>query len=130
VDLGKIDYLVEQGFYSTRSDFMRAAIRTQLQAHDPVVSDEALYASMSAHTVHSDDIRKIWVVGIISLDRASFEKHKLNGTKAAMFVVGALVIEQDVDLQTVKDIVVSAKIYGSISGPTEVVQYLRAIARK
>ena len=27
VDLGKIDYLVEQGFYGNRTDFLRTAIK-------------------------------------------------------------------------------------------------------
>ena len=33
VDLGRIDLLVEEGFYTNRTDFIRAAIRTQLGAH-------------------------------------------------------------------------------------------------
>ena len=33
VDLGRIDLLVEEGFYTTRADFLRAAIRTQLGSH-------------------------------------------------------------------------------------------------
>jgi Arc/MetJ-type ribon-helix-helix transcriptional regulator len=33
VDLGRIDLLVEEGFYTNRTDFIRAAIRTQLGGH-------------------------------------------------------------------------------------------------
>jgi Arc/MetJ-type ribon-helix-helix transcriptional regulator len=33
VDLGRIDLLVEEGFYTSRTDFIRAAIRTQLGQH-------------------------------------------------------------------------------------------------
>ena len=33
VDLGHIDLLVRDGFYSNRSDFIRTAIRNQLVAH-------------------------------------------------------------------------------------------------
>jgi len=33
VDLGQIDLLVQEGFYSNRTDFIRAAIRVQLAAH-------------------------------------------------------------------------------------------------
>ena len=33
VDLGSIDLLVRDGFYSNRSDFIRAAIRNQLAIH-------------------------------------------------------------------------------------------------
>ena len=33
VDLGQIDLLVQEGFYSNRSDFIRTAIRNQLGTH-------------------------------------------------------------------------------------------------
>jgi len=32
VDLGQIDLLVQEGFYTNRTDFIRTAIRTQLAA--------------------------------------------------------------------------------------------------
>src|SRR5690349_4913915 len=33
VDLGHIDLLVEEGFYSNRTDFIRTAIRNQIERH-------------------------------------------------------------------------------------------------
>ena len=38
VDLGRIDLLVQEGFYSNRSDFIRTAIRNQLDTHVDAVS--------------------------------------------------------------------------------------------
>src|SRR3954468_21084205 len=37
VDLGHIDLLVQEGFYSNRTDFIRTAIRKQIQRHADVV---------------------------------------------------------------------------------------------
>ena len=37
VDLGRVDLLVQEGFYSNRSDFIRTAIRNQLDRHAEVV---------------------------------------------------------------------------------------------
>ena len=37
VDLGHVDLLVEEGFYSNRTDFIRTAIRNQLDRHNDVV---------------------------------------------------------------------------------------------
>ena len=37
VDLGQIDLLVHEGFYSNRTDFIRTAIRNQLDRHSDVV---------------------------------------------------------------------------------------------
>ncbi|RYI34140.1 MAG: CopG family transcriptional regulator [Acetobacteraceae bacterium] len=39
VDLGRIDLLVAEGFYANRSDFIRTAIRKQLDAHGEVLSN-------------------------------------------------------------------------------------------
>lgn len=38
VDLGQIDLLVQEGFYSNRSDFIRTAIRNQLDAQSETVA--------------------------------------------------------------------------------------------
>ena len=132
VDLGKIDYLVEQGFYSTRSDFMRTAIRNQLQAHEPIVSDEALRAVMDDRVAgNSSIIRSAVVIGLISLDSAYFEKHINQGTRIDLFVVGAVVVGKDVTLDVAKKVIASAKVYGSVTGPQDVVSYIkRAITHK
>src|SRR4028118_417551 len=37
VDLGQIDLLVREGFYQNRTDFIRTAIRNQLNTHAEVV---------------------------------------------------------------------------------------------
>lgn len=46
VDLGRIDLLVQEGFYSNRSDLIRTAIRNQLDSHVEVVSK-----SLERHTM-------------------------------------------------------------------------------
>lgn len=46
VDLGRIDLLVQEGFYSNRSDFIRTAIRNQLDTHSEMVSK-----SIERHTM-------------------------------------------------------------------------------
>lgn len=37
VDLGHVDLLVQEGFYSNRTDFIRTAIRNQIERHSDVV---------------------------------------------------------------------------------------------
>ena len=41
VDLGQIDLMVQEGFYSNRTDFIRSAIRSQLERHADVVKRSA-----------------------------------------------------------------------------------------
>ena len=37
IDLGQVDLLVQEGFYSNRTDFIRTAIRTHLATHGETV---------------------------------------------------------------------------------------------
>jgi Arc/MetJ-type ribon-helix-helix transcriptional regulator len=46
IDLGRIDLLVQEGFYSNRTDFIRTAIRTQLGAHSDVVKQSVARRSL------------------------------------------------------------------------------------
>jgi len=125
VDLGKMDYLVEQGFYSNRSEFMRTAIRNQLREHDPVVSDESLRGKMLSVSTETPEVRSVWAIGVFKLDKALVARHATAATKLSIFVVGALIVDKDTTLEMLKEAVVSAKIYGSISGPPDVVKYLK-----
>ena len=42
VDLGQIDLMVQEGFYSNRTDFIRTAIRNQLERHADVVKQSTV----------------------------------------------------------------------------------------
>ena len=42
VDLGKIDLLVDEGFYQNRTDFIRTSIRNQLGKHETEVNNAVL----------------------------------------------------------------------------------------
>ena len=59
VDLGRIDLLVEEGFYSNRTDFIRTAIRAQLTTH--------------AEAVHHTVARKTLVLGVQHYSRRDLE---------------------------------------------------------
>ena len=68
VELGKIDLLVEQGHYSNRTDFIRSAIRSQLEKHTVEVQQTV--------------VRSSYAVGVIFFDRAELERRKAAGEKA------------------------------------------------
>src|SRR5919198_1173474 len=46
VDLGQVDLMVQEGFYSNRTDFIRTAIRNQLERHADVVKQSAARKSL------------------------------------------------------------------------------------
>jgi Arc/MetJ-type ribon-helix-helix transcriptional regulator len=82
VDLGQIDLLVQEGFYSTRTDFMRTAIRNQLQAHQEVVKQAVA--------------RKMLVLGLQHFTRRDLEAVQAAGEKLKIRVLGLASIAEDV----------------------------------
>ena len=58
VDLGHVDLMVQEGFYSNRTDFIRTAIRNQLERHADVVKKSHLAASWGPDPhLHLNSIR-------------------------------------------------------------------------
>src|ERR1700722_1676006 len=65
VDLGHIDLLVRDGFYSNRSDFIRTAIRNQLAAHADVSKNAAtrLTLELGLRTYTRRDLEAVQAAG-------------------------------------------------------------------
>src|SRR5438105_4738357 len=82
VDLGQIDLLVQEGFYSNRTDFIRTAIRNQLSTHVDVVR-----TSIGRHTFE---------LGLRHYGRADLEAVKAAGEKLRIKVLGLAIISPDV----------------------------------
>src|SRR3954465_5962971 len=82
VDLGQIDLLVQEGFYSNRTDLIRTAVRNQLAVHGDEVRK----------TVH----RRTLVLGLQSFSRADLERALAAKEKLQIHVVGLARIADDV----------------------------------
>ncbi len=106
VDLGKIDLLVEEGFYSNRTDFIRTGIRNQLDKHNEEVKQTVT--------------RKTMVVGVVSYGRTALEKRLAAGEKISAWVVGSLVIADDVSAELALDTIESIKVYGVLKASKKV----------
>ena len=52
VDLGQIDLLVDEGFYANRTDFIRTAIRRQLETRAAAVDDTVARRTLTLGTQH------------------------------------------------------------------------------
>jgi len=98
VELGKIDLLVEEGHYSNRTDFIRTAIRSQLEKH--------------AADVQQSVARNSYTVGALIYNHVDFEKLKARGEKLKIRMIGMLVISGDTPAELVDDVVESIHIYG------------------
>ena len=82
VDLGHIDLLVREGFYSNRTDFIRTAIRNQLGSHA-----DAVKQSIVRHTLE---------LGLRRFGREELEAAKAKGDRLHIQVVGLATIDDDV----------------------------------
>lgn len=98
VDLGKIDVLVDQGFYSTRTDCIKSAIRNELAKHDQIVTQYA--------------VKKTYTFGITKLSKEELEQVVAAQTKLDVKVIGMLVVDEDVEPELMKRSVQSLKVHG------------------
>ncbi len=103
VDLGHIDLLVREGFYSTRTDFIRTAIRNQLLTHADVVKQAVA--------------RKTLVLGLQVYTRKDLEAVLSAGQKLQIRVLGLATIAEDVSpelaLATIDEITVLGAFHAS-----------------
>ena len=82
VDLGKIDLLVQEGFYSNRTDFIRTAICNQLAIH--------------AEAVRQAVTRKTLMLGLQRYTRLDLEAVRAAGQRLQISVLGLASIADDV----------------------------------
>src|ERR1039458_181407 len=71
VDLGQIDLLVQEGFYSNRSDLIRTAIRNQLASHADTVKQTVARRTLAVGLQHYGvaDLQRIQARGQRSEER-------------------------------------------------------------
>src|SRR6188474_696507 len=95
VDLGQIDLLVQEGFYSNRTDLIRTAIRNQLAVH--------------AEQVQRTAARRTLVLGLQHFSRADLEAAK---AMLQIHVVGLARIADDVTPELARATIQSVVVLG------------------
>ena len=99
VDLGQIDLLVQEGFYSNRTDFIRTAIRTQLVSH--------------AEEVKRTVARKTLVLGVQYYTRHDLEALQTAGEMVQIHVLGLASIAEDVSPELALATIDSVEVLGA-----------------
>jgi Arc/MetJ-type ribon-helix-helix transcriptional regulator len=100
VDLGHIDLVVQEGFYSNRTDFIRTAIRNQLERHADVAKQFAVRKSLDLGLRHysredleaarqAGEMLQIHVLGLVRIAQ-DVTPELANATIGSMVVLGAL----------------------------------------
>ena len=98
VDLGKIDLLVDQGFYSSRTDLIRTAVREKLAEHEQVVTEIIT--------------RQTFGLGVSGETKKSLEELRQKGEMRSVHVVGAFIITNDVSPELALATIKSVKVFG------------------
>lgn len=110
VDLGRVDLLVQEGFYSSRADFIRTAIRNQLERQKSAVD--------------SITNRKSMVIGTLSFNRKDLEQKRENKEVINVKVIGMFILADDVTPQLALDTIQSVTVRGVFKAPEDVKEAL------
>lgn len=100
VDLGQIDLMVREGFYSNRTDFIRTAIRNQLERHADVVKQSTARDSVD--------------LGLRNFSRENLEAARRAGEMLHINVLGLATIAHDVTPDLARATIASISVLGAL----------------
>jgi Arc/MetJ-type ribon-helix-helix transcriptional regulator len=100
VDLGHIDLMVQEGFYSNRTDFIRTAIRNQLERHAGAVKRSVAHKSLD--------------LGLRHYSRDDLEAARAAGQMLHIHVLGLASIADDVTPELARATIGSIVVLGAL----------------
>ena len=106
VDLGQIDLLVNEGFFANRTDFIRTAIRRQLETRSSAVDETVA--------------RRTLVLGTQHYSRADLEELQAAGQTVALRVLGLASLADDVPPELALATITSVEVLGAFRAPRAV----------
>ena len=106
VDLGQIDLLVDEGFYANRTDFIRTAIRRQLESREAAVKDTVARRTLMLGTQH--------------LSRRDLEALRDAGQTVEIRVLGLATVADDVTPELALATIASVEVLGAFRAPRAV----------
>lgn len=110
VDLGKIDLLVDQGFYSTRTDVIRTAIRNQLDTHTRELTE----------TID----RQAMAIGVLAYSKSELEKKRAKNEMLNINMVGMLFLHNDITPELALATIKRIRLFGTFKASKEVKEAL------
>ena len=106
VDLGRVDLLVRDGFFSNRTDFIRTAIRNQLDRHDEPLRSSAARSGLE--------------LGLRRYSRAELEAAEAAKAPLRIKVLGLAIIAADVPPALARATIASIHVLGTLQASAEV----------
>lgn len=99
VDLGRIDLLVQEGHFTTRTEFIRHAVRHQLER--------------SASTIDQTVRRRMLVLGARHVSRRELEDLRAAGAQVDIRVLGLVTVAEDVSPELALATIASVEVLGA-----------------
>jgi Arc/MetJ-type ribon-helix-helix transcriptional regulator len=106
VDLGHINLLVQDGFYSNRTDFIRTAIRNQLERHRKAAEKSV--------------VRKQLDLGVSHFSREQLEAARERGETLDIRVLGLATIASDISPELARATIASLTVLGVLHASSAV----------
>lgn len=106
IDLGQIDLLVDEGFYANRTDFIRTAIRRQLELRSAAVDETVA--------------RRTLVLGTQHVSRRELEELRAAGRTVDLRVLGLATVADDVTPELALATIASVEVLGAFRAPRSV----------
>ena len=100
VDLGNVDLLVDEGFYSNRTDFIRTAIRNQLARHEGELKKTVSRRNLD--------------LGLRHYSRGDLEEAVRRGERLDIVVLGLASIADDVTPELARRAISSIQVLGAL----------------
>lgn len=113
VDLKKIDLLVEKGLYENRTEFIKDAIKNQIQEQEYIIRETVVE---EAHNV-----------GIVSYSKDHLEELKKANKKIDIKSVGMCILNSDIDSELALQVINSIEVRGLFRAKPELKDKLKEI---
>lgn len=116
--LSNIDLLVDNGYFSNRSDFINQAVREAINNHQETLN-RIICTNMEASKRNFDE----WFVGVYNLDNGILEEAKKSGQKMRLSGYGVLIINKNIDKELLYKVVDNITVRGSVIGSPDIKEY-------
>lgn len=116
--LSSIDILVDNGYYSNRTDFINQALRESLQKHQATL-ERIIDKNMNTR----EENPHRWFIGVSPLGREELERAREAGQELYYTGYGVLTVDKDVDEELLFSVVRSIQVKGKVICPQSVKEH-------
>ena len=124
VEIARMDMLIESGYYPSRAEFIRTAVRERLNSHQDFISKKTEQLTQRPSEEPRDQ-KTYYGMGVYVLDNKAFENAIKQGIMMRIHVMGVLKLTKDVRPELIEKAVNSVKIYGIVRGSKEAKEALQ-----